>query len=374
MQIVDQGIVYDASTAAPERRFSAFTNTTALADGRILVAFHCGSAKEARDENVLMRLSTDGGQTWQAVCDGLESLALDGRPGSWHHSRVAELAPGHLLGAFWWLDRSDPSRPMINPQTTGTLPSCTFLMESFDDGHTWVNRRPVDTRPFASTALMGAPLKLASGAIGVVSEAWKTYDDTSYGEHHAILSITNDGGRSFATTVVAHDPANRLLFWDQRLAVDPQTGGLVGMFWTHDRIAAQDQNAHLAWGTADGRTWSHPKDAGFAGQIPRPLVLPDGRVLCIYIHRHWPPSLRALVSRDRGETWDLDDELVFYEHAPGARAGMDGPRDFRDYYADMRVWSFGHAEPGLLPNGDAFVSYYAGDADSLSVRWARVAL
>ncbi len=366
--------MYDASVAPAGRRFCAFTNTTVLAGGRILVAFHCGSAKEAPNENVLMRLSADGGQTWQAVCEGLEPLVVDGKQGSWHHGRVTEAGPGRLLGAFWWLDRSDPTRPMINPQTTGTLPSRIFLMDSRDDGRTWDNARPVDTEPFPSVALMGAPLRLAGGAIGIVSEAWKTYEDSSYGEHHAILSVTTDEGRSFTTTVVAHDPANQVLFWDQRLAVDPRTGALLGMFWTHDRVAAQDQNAHIAWGTGDGQQWSYPIDAGFAGQIPRPLVLPDGRVLCVYVHRHWPPSLRALLSRDGGQTWDRADELVFYEHAPGAQQGMDGPRGFRDYYADMRVWSFGHAEPGLLPDGSVFVAYYAGDAGSLSIRWARLVL
>ena len=57
MRILDQGIVYDATSAPVHRRFCAFTNVTALSDGRILVAFHAGSGKEAPDENVLMRLS-----------------------------------------------------------------------------------------------------------------------------------------------------------------------------------------------------------------------------------------------------------------------------------------------------------------------------
>ena len=375
MRILDHGVVFDATAAPFHRRFCAFTNTTILADGRILVLFHAGSAKEAPDENVLMRLSSDAGRTWEAVCDGLPPLIVDGKLGSWHHGRAAELAPGHLLGAFWWLDRSDPARPMINPETTGTLPNRIFLMDSFDDGRTWVKRREVDTRPFPSVALMGAPLVFADGSIAVVSEAWKTYGDTSYGEHSAILTISHDGGNTFVpSVVVAHDPANRLLFWDERLTVDPESGQLVGMFWTHDRAAGMDRNAHIAWGTPDGTSWTYPSDTGFAGQIPRPLIASGGRALAVYVHRHWPPSLRAVLSPDYGKTWDVPNELVFYEHAAGAQAGMDGKRDFADYYADMRVWSFGHAEPGLLPEGTVFVAFYAGDAQSLSIRWARVEL
>jgi len=288
---------------------------------------------------------------------------------------VTELAPGHLLGAFWWLDRSDPSRPMINPETTGTLPNHIFLMDSFDDGRTWVNQREVDTRPFPSVALMGAPLVLADDSLAVVSEAWKAYDDPGVGEHSAILSISHDGGHTFEpSAVVAHDPDNRLLFWDERLAVDPESGRLVGMFWTHDRAAGQDRNAHIAWGTPDGRAWTYPRDTGLAGQIPRPLIASGDSVLCVYVHRHWPPSLRVVLSPDFGTTWDVVNELVLYEHTAGAQAGMDGKRDFTDYYADMRIWSFGHAEPGLLPDGTVFVAFYAGDAQSLSIRWARIEL
>jgi hypothetical protein len=375
MKVLDQGVVYDASAAAPARRFCAFTDTTVLSDGRILVAFHCGSAKESLDENVIIRATSDGGRAWETVLDGLAPLTVDGRPGTWHHARLTELAPGRLLGAFWWIDRTG-GRPMINPETTGTAPNCIFLMDSHDDGRTWTDPRPVDTAPFPSVALMTAPLLLSDGRIAVVSEAWKTFDDPSYGEHSAILTISRDRGHTFEpSVVVAHDPANRLLFWDQRPAVDPETGRLIALFWTHDREVGRDTTFHAAWSGPDAQSWTYPVDTGIAGQIPRPLFLPGGRVFCAYIHRHSPPSLRAVLSPDAGRTWDVANELLFYEHSPVRQAGMDTQqRGFTDYYADMTLWSFGHVDAALLPDGSVFVSYYAGDAQSLSVRWARIGL
>jgi hypothetical protein len=92
----------------------------------------------------------------------------------------------------------------------------------------------------------------------------------------------------------------------------------------------------------------------------------------MYVHRHRPPSLRAILSPDFGQTWDLPGELVIYEHPFGPQAGMDvQQRGFTDYYADQRLWNFGLVEPGLLPDGSVFAAFYAGDSESLSVRWVR---
>jgi len=375
MKILDSGVVFDATQASPDRRVCAWTNLTVLSDGRILVSFHSGSAKDAPDENTVMCLSSDGGKSWETVCPGLAPLTVDGKLGSWHSGRVTELESGWLIGAFRWLDRSDPSRPIVNPETTGTLFGGVFIMESRDDGRTWSDPRQIDPGSFEAVGLMGAPLILGNGDIAVPGESWKSYYDASYGKHHALLSISHDGGHTFDPPIVtANDPDNRLFFWDNRLAVDPESGKLIGMFWTHDREAQRDLNVHVAWGTPDGKTWSYPVDAGFAGQIPTPLILPDGRVLVVYVHRHHPPSLRAKLSEDFGRTWDIENELIYYRKDMGSEAGMEGERGIEDYYADMRLWTFGHTQAGLLPDGDVFVVYYAGDTESLSIHWARISV
>jgi hypothetical protein len=40
----------------------------------------------------------------------------------------------------------------------------------------------------------------------------------------------------------------------------------------------------------------------------------------------------------------------------------------------MELWRFGHPRAVLLPNGEVFVVFYAGDSVIKSARWARVAV
>lgn len=374
MRIIDQGVLFDATGQLAHRRTNCFTSLFVMPGDRILVSFRTGKTKDDPDENLILRLSQDGGKSWETVFEGLPPR-VDGIGGGWRHGPISLLEPGRLIGSFCWFDRSERNCPLANPETQGVLPSRVFVMESRDEGRTWVDRREVNTKPFEGIATTGAILKLANGALALPYEAWKSYSDTSYGKHHAILRISHDGGHSFdPAVIVAHDPNANLFFWDQRLALDPETGRIVGLFWTHERQAQQDRNIHIAWGSPDGKTWTQPVDTGMAGQIASPLILPGGRVLAVYVHRHSPPSLRAVLSEDFGKTWDRANELVFYASGAGKESGMEGQRSFGDYWSDMSVWNFGHPEAALLANGDIFIAFYGGDSNALSMRWVRMTL
>jgi hypothetical protein len=319
--------------------------------------------------------SDDEGATWQQRFSGFGDFP----PGSGGRMRsigLAEVSPGKLIGSFITVDRADPSLPFANPQTQGILTTHVYVAESQDGGRSWSPLRHVDLRPHTGNAITGDILRLKDGTLALPYEAWKDYHDTSPGEHHAALRLSFDGGQNWReTAIVAHDPTNRLLFWDQRLTVSPDDGRLFALFWSHDRGAQEDVPMHQAWGSADGRRWTPTRSTGMAGQIAAPLALPDGRLFVAYVHRHDPPSLRAILSDDFGESWNQAGELIFYEKQRGGReAGMGGPRDFGDYWADMSIWTFGHPAPALLPNGDVMVAYYAGDDKALSIHWVRIAL
>lgn len=374
MKIVDEGFVFNSGTAPANQRSCSFTNIASLSDGCLVVCFRAGSSKDSDDENLLIRESKDAGKTWNTIFEGFDPM-VDGVRGAWRHGALTELRVHELIGCFCWFDRSVPNRPLANPETQGTLPSRIFIMDSFDGGRTWTNRRELNSSPYEGVATTGPILRLLSGILALPAEAWKSYYDTRPGKHHALLWLSDNAGRNFPRhAVTAHDPSGQVLYWDQRISVGPDTGQVIALFWTHDRAAGKDANVHVAWGSPCGTQWTSPQDTGFAGQIASPLALRGGRVLAAYVHRHFPPSLRALLSENYGRSWDIEHELVFFESAAGAESGIGGTRTFSDYWADMNVWSFGHPESVLLPDGQIVIAFYAGDRRAMSIRWVRIAI
>jgi len=229
--------------------------------------------------------------------------------------------------------------------------------------------------PASSGGVTTGPLLHLSGALAQPYEHWKEFDDPAPGRPAALLRLSRDGGQTWPDfTAVAADPANARFYWDQRLAVEPETGRLVAMFWTHDPVAGQDLDVHITWGTPDGRRWDTPQGTGLPGQHCQPIPLGGGRLVAVYARRRDPPGIRAVLSHDFGATWDAASEIGVYASDAGTETGASGAREIGDYWDDMVTWRFGHPRGVLLPSGEVFVVFYGGDDATKSVRWARLAL
>ena len=136
MRIIDRGIMFDGASAAPNERSCAFTSATLLRDGALLVAFRLGTGRDAPDGRLRIMRIRDEGQSWETLQPGM-TAAVDGVEGNLYSGYFTELEPGRLLGAFVWVDRSNPELSFVNPETAGVLPMKALLAESADGGASW---------------------------------------------------------------------------------------------------------------------------------------------------------------------------------------------------------------------------------------------
>jgi hypothetical protein len=373
LAIRDRGVIFDATTAPENARSCAFTSCTHLTDSSLIVAFRNATGRDAPDGRLRIVRSEDEGRSWKTLHEGM-TVTVDGVVGNLYAGYFTELAPGRLIGAFVWVDRSDPTLSFVNPVTAGVLPMRNLVAESGDGGRTWSPLRLVDLSPHRGASCTGPVLRLAKGVLALPYERWKEYDDAAPGTHSANLKLSFDCGQTWRRVrTVAGDADGRRFYWDQRFAIHPATGLLAVMFWTHDRDAGRDLDNHIAWGSPDGTTWSTPTPTGLPGQHCQPLATGGERLVAVYVHRQDPPSLRAALSEDFGRTWHRENELVFYDSRIGTEPGFqEERRDFEDFWQDMMAWRFGHPRGVLLPDGDLFVAYYAGDEQATSMHWVRL--
>ena len=376
MRIIDSGFIYDGRQAPTYKRSCAFTTIALLHDGTVLVAARWGSDRDSLDGHECIFASADRGETWELRYDGYGKGAWDGVPGEVKSVAMVERVPGVVVATGLWVDRSNSDLPFINPATQGLLPMRIFHTASRDGGHTWEPRRQMHTAPhLGASPSSSAIIQLPDGGLAQPYEHWKEYDDPNPGQPAARLRFSHDGGETWPefATVAAH-PENGFYYWDERLAVHPETGQMVAMFWTHDVQAQMDIDVHIGWGSPDGRMWSAPEATGLPGQHCQPLALGGDRLLAVYSRRRERPGIGASLSEDFGRTWEREMDLTIYDSAEGLESGAEGERDQAELWEDMEAWRFGHPRAVLLPDGEVLVAFYGGSDQVKSARWARVAV
>ena len=374
MQLISRGTVFDGASGPKHRRSSAFTDVFVTRRGTVLVTGRWGTARHSADGHACIFASENMGDSWELRYDGFDQTEFAGITGEIKTMSLAELEPGELTASFLWVDRSRPELPFINPRTQGLLPMQILHATSGDEGRTWSRFRVMETTPHvASSPCTCAVFKLPDGNLCQPYEHWKEYDDPSAGRSGARLRISRDGGVSWSEFVtVAQHPEHEVAYWDQRIDRHPSSGRLVAMFWTHNFLKGHDIDAHISWGSADARHWSAPAPTGLPGQHCQPLAIGGDRLVAAYPHRRDPPGINLSFSPDFGRTWDRSRDLRVYDSSRGTESGAEGSRSGAELWKDMERWRFGHPRIALLPNGDLFTVFYAGDETIKNACWARV--
>lgn len=370
MRLLEYGTIYDAESAPLDRRSCAFTSLLAMSDGSFRCSFRAAPGRDLPGGKLRIMGSADG-HTWDVVHTGLTHL-LVGVEGDMYAGYLAELTPGELTGTFVWVDRTDPSRSFVHPETAGVLGMRNLIACSVDGGVTWSDWRELDLGPEQGCSCTGPIFEIAPGVLAFPYETWKAYEDTSPGTHTASLRLSHDDGKSWnERRIVATDPSERVFYWDQRIAVHPETGELVAMFWTHDRSLGADIENHIAWSSGPDVAWSTPVSTGWSGQHCQPLSLGGDLLAAIHTERTAPGGIIIRLSDDFGRSWNAAPALRIYE--PAAPPANNG-ESFEEFWQSMMTWPFGHPRAVLTSDGDILVAWYAGANDVIGIQWARIAL
>jgi hypothetical protein len=259
--VFDQGTIY--RTAAGLQGY--YPRGVRLGEREFLASFVASDTIESPDSHPELTRSTDDGATW--VAEG----PID--PGAVSAGRTTEtgfisLAPdGSLLclGARWGIDPGDPTCPLIHPQTVGMRANEAILRRSADGGRTWT---PPVTLPKPYPVPLELPtgvVALADGTLIISCSTWREWDGRCPFGHRVTTMRSTDGGATWSEPIdIFHDPADRVGFWEARIA----------------------QLAGEVWSPEDRRTGSITRDdyavPHFQFGAPSAIRLSDDTFLVVY--------------------------------------------------------------------------------------------
>lgn len=369
MKIEKQGFILDVEKEKSGKKTCIFTGLFKHSSGRIFSSFRISTRKDSSDGKGVIAEFIDRTK-WEIIFSEFET-EFEGKKGDIKAVELFERKNGEMSAVLSWFDYSKGPK-LYDASSDTILPGKLILADSSDMGKTWSNYRVIDTKNLPGPALTG-PVITTSDKHLIFFE---TYGPETPGDisRHAARCIISEDGSNFARIVtVANDMENTFYYWDQRNAFDVRSRKIITMFWTYDRKRERDIDIHISYGDEKDLTWTQPVPTGIKGQIAAPIVIPGHKLLCFYVHRHKPGSMRLILSEDGGKTWRFDKELIIYQNIEGVQKGVSGESSYAQYWEDMTTWSFGHPSGILLDNSHVLLAYYAGkDSTELSARYAIV--
>jgi len=260
--------------------------------------------------NMTMR-STDGGRTWSDLraapgydwtgveCAGLTAIGgqevlLNQWRFRWYTPEAAAAATDDFLtsveSSVYYGMAADPGERWVRGGGTA------FVHRSADGGRTWSQTVSIDTAPYCGGYGIRGAARLTDGQLVLPLSDAPAYEIV-------FVVRSADGGRTWSPPIEvarAHGKA----FEEPALIVLPdQTLFMMVRESRSDRL-------HSTRSADGGLTWAPVRDTGIVGCPPHLLRLADGRLLCSYGYRYFPFEIRAAVSSDEGNTWDLRQMII----------------------------------------------------------------
>lgn len=344
IKIIEQGIV-----ASRPKQMYAWPGITRAANGDIIVA-----ASERKEHccpygrEVIMR-SKDNGNTWSLPQEVYNS-ELDDRD-----SNLTTLKDGTLLLSWFtstafetcgWNERAARITDKMREELLGT-----WMLKSHDSGETW------EPNPIKIPVGMHiSPVELSNGSL--ISIGW----DLQYPKTEKKLCSYKslDQGKTWKKTsnIECARLADGKPELNENHVIDTGNGNLVALFRKCQDFLRQ------AFSTDCGETWTKPEITKICGYPPQMIKLHNGSILCVYGQRKTPYSIRGVISRDNGRTWDTDKIFTIYEWSDEPDMGYPSSLEVAPgeiltvfYCSRDKKWTHLRQVEDATPEGILFVRY-----------------
>lgn len=224
-----------------------------------------------------------------------------------------------------------------------------WMKRSHDGGWTWPKSEIEFQRFTPHLCVYGDPILTRSGAF--IQPMWGRFDMEKEPTYVSSLAArTTDGGDSWSIHRIAISPKFDL---NETSITQAPNGDIIAVMRTTGQRELWTAVSH-----DDGVTWSKPWDSGMRGSTPAVVTTEDGLLAAVYCRRAGDSGgggfrktgVMACVSRDNGQTWDTDHQVMIH----------DGGTRFVD----------GYPKAEALPDGSVYAVYlFHGISDMAGTRF-----
>ena len=339
--------------------------------------------------------SVDEGRTWDP--DSVVAVDVASDSENVNAPVISELSSGELLliNHRWYIDPPPDHekafaaerhtlgfrRPADRVRKPTEKPFDLLVFDSLyttrsnDQGHTWGVPEPfsiTSSLDYCSYGGRNGVIEMPDGSLLIALEGELPGDarpdrgprGPRDNRSRCYAARSYDGGRTWRhPSLIALDDINAQIAFGEPGMLRLPGGKLIAHMRTdawrfnepHPTLDAEGY-VYQAFSTDDGWTWQGLHRTPIWGWPPHLLRLRSGRILCTYGHRREPFGVRAVLSDDEGETWDMDNEIVIRDD--GATSDLGYPASVQLEDGQVLTVYYHNGEDGIRYIGS---SIYAAE-------------
>ena len=216
-----------------------------------------------------------------------------------------------------------------------------WMRRSVDDGKNWSEKYLIPANNPHGPAL------LQDGSLLMVGHPYVAPPECSIGgtpEGKDIVAIRSmDDGLTWETlSTIPAEPGSQIQQYHEPYSIQAANGTIITMIRDHNYGGDTRQTVSVD----GGHTWSIPRKVS-NGYPAHMLNLPDGRILMVCGFRTPPYGIRAVISKDFGETWS--EELHIYDEG--------------------KNWDLGYPSTAQMPDGSFITLWYENNGEICQLKY-----